>query len=234
MPWRREVAAITLAFLPGQAYGDALAGLLLGESSPSAKLPLTIPAEEGQPSFAHEQYPGTHEGPLQPNAGGLGQPEAWWLQAGEGQQRVTRYSEGLLLGYRWFDAKNVTPAFAFGHGLTYTSFELLKSSLNQSRDEVSCVLRNSGKRKGVETLQLYLGLPYPDKTKAPPLQLKGFAKTALGPGESTVVRFALTSRHRSTWDEKAHAWAEVSGRVEVVVGSSSRDDAALRGNFVMP
>ena len=67
------------------------------------------------------------------------------------------------------------------------------------------MLRNSGKRKGVETLQLYLGLPYPDETKAPPLQLKGFAKTALGPGESTVVRFALTSRHRSTWDEKAHA-----------------------------
>ena len=67
------------------------------------------------------------------------------------------------------------------------------------------MLRNSGKRKGVETLQLYLGLPYPEKTKAPPLQLKGFAKTALGPGESTVVRFALTSRHRSTWDEKAHA-----------------------------
>ena len=139
------------------------------------------------------------------------------------------------------------------------------------------MLRNSGKRKGVETLQLYLGLPYPEKTKAPPLQLKGFAKTALGPGESTVVRFALTSRHRSTWDEKAHAcltrtpiptltltlaltlalplalplpltlaltlttwdekahaWAEVSGRVEVVVGSSSRDDAALRGNFEMP
>ena len=124
MPWRREVAAITLAFLPGQAYGDALARLLLGEASPSAKLPLTIPAEEGQPSFAPEQYPGTHEGPLQPNAGGLGQPEAWWLQAGEGQQRVTRYSEGLLLGYRWFDAKNVTPAFAFGHGLAYTSSNL--------------------------------------------------------------------------------------------------------------
>ena len=101
-------------------------------------------------------------------------------------------------------------------------------------NQVSCVLRNSGKRKGVETLQLYLGLPYPAKTEAPPLQLKGFAKTALGPGESTVVRFALTPRHRSTWNVKAHAWAEVSGRVEVVVGRSSRDDAALRGSFVMP
>jgi|TARA_B110001469_G_C9307134_1_gene166340 beta-glucosidase len=96
------------------------------------------------------------------------------------------------------------------------------------------VLRNRGKRAGVETLQLYLGLPYPAGTTAPPLQLKGFAKTALGPGESTLVRFALTPRHRSTWDEKAHAWAEVSGRVEVVVGTSSRDDAALRGHFVVP
>ena len=231
MPWRQEVAAITLAFLPGQAYGDALASLLLGEGSPSAKLPLTLPAEEGQPAFAPEQYPGTHEGPLQANSVGVSQPEAWWLQAGEGQQRVTHYSEGLLLGYRWFDAKNVTPAFAFGHGLSYTSFELVASSLNQSRDEVSCVLRNSGKRQGVETVQLYLG--FPSDSKSPPLQLKGFAKTALGPGESTVVRFALTPRHRSTWDEATHAWAEVSGRVEVVVGTSSRDEAALRGHFVI-
>lgn len=209
------------AFLPGQAYGGALAALLLGEAAPSAKLPITLPANEGQPAFTAEQYPGRHEGPIE------AQPEAPWLQSPEGLQRVVRYSEGLLLGYRWFDAHGVSPAFAFGHGLTYTRFSL--SALVVGRKAVSCEVRNSGERAGVETVQLYLGLPA--AARSPPLQLKGFAKVALAPGKTTVVRFALKPRDRSTWEEGNHSWVEVQGRVEVVVGTSSRDELALHGHF---
>ena len=221
MPWRDKVAAITLAFLPGQAYGDALAALLLGELAPSAKLPITLPANEWEPAFEEEQYPGTLHGMLEK------EPEEDWLKSSTGQQRVVNYTEGLLVGYRWFDAHNVAPAFAFGHGLTYTSFEL--DNLTVSSEMVSCHVRNSGERDGVETLQLYLGLPA--EAKAPPLQLKGFAKVKLNPGERKPVHFPLTTRSRSTWDAAVHAWREVSGRVEVVVGTSSRDEAALTGHF---
>ena len=137
-------------------------------------------------------------------------------------------SKGVALAFSTSRAsQTVAPAFAFGHGLTYTSFEL--DNLTVSSEMVSCHVRNSGERDGVETLQLYLGLPA--EAKAPPLQLKGFAKVKLNPGERKPVHFPLTTRSRSTWDAAVHAWREVSGRVEVVVGTSSRDEAALTGHF---
>jgi beta-glucosidase len=204
MPWHARVAAITLGFFPGQEYGNALADVLFGDVDPTAKLPLTIPNIDNEMQFTEDMWPGV------------------------GDPKVATYTEGLNVGYRWYNAHYVAPAFPFGHGLTYTSFVL--SSITSSHDAVTVSVTNTGKRNGTAVPQLYLTFPL--DADEPPKQLKGYSRVTLKPDEAATVIFPLNNRSRSIWDTGIHAWKEAPGAFGVYVGFSSQDADALTDGFV--
>ncbi|HEU5400890.1 MAG TPA: glycoside hydrolase family 3 C-terminal domain-containing protein, partial [Terriglobales bacterium] len=204
MPWVDKVPAILEAWYPGEEDGNAVADVLFGKVNPSGRLPITFPrALEDVPASTPAQYPG--------------------------EDGTAHYSEGVFVGYRHYDAKNITPLFAFGFGLSYTNFEY--SNLRISRKEialskpetvtVAVTVKNTGKIAGAEVAQLYLGLPG-NQIPEPPRQLKGFQKVVLRPGEAQRVRFQIKSRDLSFWDVKNHQWKISPGEVSVMLGSSSR------------
>lgn len=199
-PWRANAQGIVAAFMPGQEYGNAVADLLFGDVEPSARLPLTFPAEENQWGFTEAQWPGI--------------------------ENRSVFSEKLEVGYRYYDAHNLEPAFPFGHGLSYTTFTY--ANLKASQQEVSFTLTNSGTRDGVEVPQLYLG--FPNSAGEPPCQLKGFTRVHLSKGQSKQVTLPLNDRAVSIWDTEAGAWSVQPGAFKVFVGSSSRD-VRLTGSF---
>ncbi len=202
MPWASSVPAILQAWYPGQQDGAAVAGLLFGDVNPSGKLPITFPAAEGDtPANTTAQFPGING--------------------------VATYSEGLQVGYRWFDAQQKAPLFPFGFGLSYTTFGY--SGLSVKGGDVSFTVRNTGKRAGAEVPQLYLS--FPAAAGEPPLQLKGFDRVDLAPGQAKRITLHLDQRAFSVWDTAAHAWKQVRGTFTVRVGGSSRSlplQSALR------
>ena len=200
-PWAKEIKALLVNFMPGQEGGNAIADLLFGDVNPSGKLPLTFPNVDNEVNFTKEMYPGTF-----PDHGNPSQQEA-------------SYSEKLLVGYRWYDAHKVAPAFPFGHGLSFTTFHY--SELQSSTSAVSLTLTNNGSAGGAEVVQLYLS--FPAAAGEPPQQLKGFQKVYLQPGEKAQVTLKLSPRDFSIWSVAAHSWQVVSGAFGVAVGSSSRD-----------
>jgi beta-glucosidase len=199
MPWLNEVAAVIEAFYPGQEAGSSIARLLFGDVNFSGKLAMTFPANE-------DQGPGTFF---------LGYP---------GDGMTVNYSEGVLVGYRWYDARNQEPLFPFGHGLSYTAFQYSDLQVSHSggnRIAVNVRIANTGTREGAEVVQLYLGSPA--EAEEPPRQLKGFEKIRLEPGESRLVAMELDESSLATWDTEIHDWRVYPGMYSIMVGSSSRD-----------
>lgn len=207
-----NVTAVVIAHLPGQDSGKALVSLLWGEDNFSGKLPYTLARNESD-------YP-------------------VYAPCGRGRDNTTSpqcdYREGVYLDYRAFDARNMTPRYEFGYGLSYTSFSY--SELVLSTVEGLCTssssgtnlwdvvataqvtVRNSGTVAGEEVAQLYLGIP-----GAPPRQLRGFEKVKLAPGQDARARFELTRRDLSAWHVGMQTWVLQDGEYEVFVGASSRD-----------
>ena len=166
--------------LPGQEFGNALADVLFGAVNPSAKLIVTLPNTENEVGFTPEQYPGVD------------------LQ--------TNYSEKFLIGYRWYTVNQRIPAYPFGHGLSYTTFEY--SKLSVSSTQIKVTVQNTGNRDGSEVAQMYL--EFPAYANTPPLQLKGFFKTPiLEPGQSYVITFPVTTGDISVWNVDIHDWQVV-------------------------
>ena len=195
MPWLDKVPAILQAWFLGGETGHALASVLLGKVNPSGKLPLTFPRKlEDNPTYKH--YPGDLE---------------------------VAYGEDVLVGYRWYDAKNIEPLFPFGHGLSYTQFALSDLEVRQDGDawRATVVIRNIGIRAGAEVVQLYLQMP--EATGEPVHQLKGFQRVRLEPGERRRVSFELGSDDLGCWDVSQKRWHVVAGLYRVYVGRSSRD-----------
>ena len=199
--WISRVPAILQSFFPGQAGGTALAQLLLGEYSPSGKLPITI-ERRWEDNAVHDSY--------YPNRGGT---------------RVA-YTEGIFVGYRHFDKSGIKPLFPFGYGLSYTSFgykNLSVSPTSVSADDpitVSFDVTNTGNRAGAEVAQVYVGdhhahVPRPIK------ELKGFSKVSLNPGETKQVTVTLDSRAFSYYDDKNHRWTAEPGEFDILVGRSA-------------
>ena len=198
MPWLDQVGAVVEAWYPGQEGGNAVASVLFGDINPSGKLPQTFPrSEKDLPTRTPLQYPGVN------------------LRA--------RYSERLLVGYRWYDARNIAPLFPFGHGLSYTSFAYRDVSATRTDRgaRVRVTLENTGRVAGAEVAQVYV--EQPAAAGEPPRQLAGFKKVFLQPGESRTVTILLSDRAFSTWNTRAHAWELVAGLHGIAVGSSSRD-----------
>jgi beta-glucosidase len=201
MPWLGEVAAVLEAFYPGTENGNAIASVLYGEANPSGKLPQTFPEALGDmPAHTPQQYPGVDGKAV--------------------------YSEGLLVGYRWFDAQGIEPLFPFGYGLSYTTFRYADLAVTPQGDgaRVRFTLTNTGDRPGAEVGQVYVGFPPADGE--PPRQLKGFDKVALDPGESKPVTVDLDARSFSHWG--GSGWVTTPGCYAIAVGGSSRD-LPLRG-----
>ena len=228
-PWIEHAAALVDIGLPGEQEGNGAIDVLFGLINPSGKLPHTLPNKFNEVEMTAEQYPGSppdgKEGPpctfapISQDPGGIPSPKFVSCSPTK-----AHYTEKLEVGYRWYDAHDVKPAFAFGFGLSYTTFAY--SGLQVSGREVSFYLKNTGEVTGAEVSQLYL--TYPSVAQQPFKQLRGFNKTVLAPGAQTMVSFTLTDRWLSNWDAVAHAWKLTKGTFAVGVGGSS-DDLPLTG-----
>ena len=221
MPWIREVPAVLEAWFPGIRGGEAIANILFGKVNPSAKLPVTFAKSEAD--LPHPQVPGSSITEIVPvllgGAQRVPQPRPFDIE----------YTEGLKVGYKWFEAEDKEPLFAFGHGLSYTHFAY--SDLQASPREVSFAVANVGPRAGAEIAQVYVGLP--PATGEPPRRLVGWEKIQLSAGESRRVRINLEPLYLAIFDVARDDWRLVPGPYRVFVGGSSRQ-TPLTATIEMP
>ncbi|MAU00447.1 MAG: glycosyl hydrolase [Anaerolineaceae bacterium] len=208
MPWLDAVPAVLQQWYAGQDAGHALADVLFGDINPSGKLPTTFP-KRLQDNPAYINYPGEN-----------------------GQ---VFYGEGIFVGYRYYDKKEVAPLFPFGYGLSYTTFAYDNLRLNGTEfgpgDEITVQVdvTNSGNRAGQEVVQLYVR-DEESRLVRPLQELKAFAKVALQPGETKTVILTLNQQSLAFYDPAEAAWITEPGEFTLLVGSSSRD-IRLQGQF---
>lgn len=222
MPWKVKVPAIIQGWFIGSEAGEALASVLTGDANPSGKLPFTwVNSLQEVGAHALGTYPGT------------------WRKAGGAQTKDNiideEYKEGIYVGYRWADKMKAHPLFAFGHGLSYTQFAISnlradKTSMDANGNITFTVtVKNTGKRAGSETVQLYV-----HDAKAsidrPYKELKGFQKVSLQPGESKDVSITIDKSALSFYDEATSAWKAEAGLFEALVGNAS-DNLKLKKAF---
>jgi beta-glucosidase len=204
MPWLSHVRGVLEAWYPGSEGAQAITSLLFGDSDPAGRLPETFPRSESQlPTRTAAQYPG--------------------ITARNGVPHA-KYSEGVFVGYRYFQAARETPLFPFGFGLSYTSFRfsgLHLKRLKAGRIAVHLTASNTGARGGYAVPELYVGLPSTRSVPEPPRQLAGFSKVWLAPGASARVTMILTRRSLAYWNVRKHRWSVARGCDRVLVGSSS-------------
>ena len=202
MPWAAQVPTILEAFYPGIRGGPAIARILTGKVNPSGHLPISFPASTDQ--LAHPVLPGT------------GMP-------GEAPAAIT-YDEGAAIGYKWYDAKGYKPLWAFGHGLSYTSFGLtdLAAQPDGKAVKVSFAIKNTGKRAGKGVGQVYVA-PADWKTAGweAPKRLGAFAKADLKPGKSRRVELTVDPRLLATYEAANNNWHIKAGTYRLLLGQSS-------------
>lgn len=206
MPWLSRTGAVLQMYYPGQEGAGATADVLFGDADPGGRLTQTFPADE-------HAHPVGGDAARYPGVGGR-----------------QEYSEGVHVGHRWYDAQRVAPLFAFGHGLSYTTWEYEKLTVRPGPGHgrggglrVEFTVRNTGRRKGTEVAQVYVG-PSPDLSLEQPVRLlAGYRKLTLEPGAAQRVVLDIDARTLSSWDPEQHAWVVGSGRREVFAGRSSRE-----------
>jgi len=200
MPWLNSVAGVFENWYGGQETGQAMASLIFGTVDPSGKLPVTFPSSLSQvPAQTTAQWPGTSTG--------------------------VSFSEGVDIGYRWYQSQNITPAFPFGFGLSYTKFSF--SNLNvgafnaDGNATVTATVTNTGTVAGADVAQLYVGDPA--ASLDPPNQLKGFDRVTLNAGQSTTVSFPLNIHDLAAWSPTANVWEAQAGTYAIRVGDASNN-----------
>ena len=194
MPWLAQVKGVVEAWYPGQDDGTDIAAVLFGDVNPSGKLPVTFPQSLAQvPASTAAQWPGSNG--------------------------TVQYSEGVLVGYRWYATKHLTPLFPFGAGLSYTTFAFSHLVVRDGPDgglRVSADVTDTGQRAGSEVAQLYVGDPA--STGEPSEQLKGYQRVTLRPGQTESVSFTLDRSSFAWWN---NGWTVTPGNYAVMVGDSS-------------
>ena len=209
--WIDRVPALIHAWYPGQEGGTALAQILFGDYSPSGKLPASFERRWEDNATFGSYYPQK-----------------------KGEKRV-EYSEGIFVGYRHFDRANIKPLFAFGYGLSYTTFSYSNLSVTPSNGNlagpiaVSFDVTNTGSREGTEVAELYVGDAHASVPR-PVKELKGFARVTLKPGETRRVSIALDHRAFAFYDVSKKAWNAEPGNFSLLIGGAS-DDTRLKGTF---
>ena len=205
MPWLTDVKGLMQAWYLGSQTGNALADVLSGEVNPSGKLPFSFPkklADNGAHSFGETSYPGD----------GMNQ----------------EYKEGIFVGYRWHDTKNIEPLFPFGYGLSYSKFSISGAETDKSsyrsgeKLKVSCTLSNDGDVDGAEVVQLYVGMPN-SKVERAKKELKGFQKVYLKKGTSARVEIEIDINSLAYYHEGNSAWALEKGAYALYLGNSSNN-----------
>lgn len=203
IPWIDQVDAVFQVWYPGQEEGNAEAALLFGDVNPSGKLPVTFGKDrEDFPASTEGEFPGIDE--------------------------VVNYSEGIFVGYRYFDHFGTDILFPFGHGLSYTNFSYNDLSFSTEKLsgndtlEVSYTITNIGNRDGAEISQLYIS-DVEASLERPVKELKGFNKSFLKPGESEICQLYVSKRDLAFWDEDKDCWKAENGAFEIFIGSSSQD-----------
>jgi len=207
LPWVHKVKAVLEMWWPGDEGGWSTANILLGKTSPAGRLPVTW-------GKSLTDYPATD--PKYPE------------RSRHAPDKKTVYSEGVHVGYRWFDKENIEPLFAFGHGLTYTTFDYSGLSISKSNDgglDVKVEIKNSGATASDEVPQVYLGAPgnIPDSVQFPVRALAAFDRIHLSAGESKSVTLHVAPRQLQYWSTKDQKWTTATGKRTVSVGASSRD-----------
>ncbi len=209
MPWAESAGAIVQAWYLGSEAGNSIADVLLGKVNPSGKLPFTFPKKLSDVgAHALGEYPGR-------------------LRA-DSIHYDCRYNEGIFVGYRWHDIRNVEPLFAFGHGLSYTSFEYgtLVSDSGTLRPDgtltLSIPVTNTGAVAGAEVVQLYISEDHP-VVERPSKELKGFAKVYLQPGETRTVTFTVRPQDLAYFDAQSHSWRVTPGTFRAHAAAASDD-----------
>ncbi|MDE1964303.1 MAG: glycoside hydrolase family 3 C-terminal domain-containing protein [Xanthomonadaceae bacterium] len=205
MPWLHQVDGVLEAWYPGANGGEAIARVLFGEIGPSGRLPMTWPKDESQ--LPRPTIPGA-------GLAAIGIPPQ-----GEPQQDVDYNIEGADVGYRWFEKRHLEPLFAFGYGLSYTTFDYGKPVLENRDGQISVRLRitNTGKREGVTVPQLYVAPPAGDTTK----RLAGWQRVDLKPGQSREVRIVASPVRLAHYDAAKHGWVRDAGRYRFELGHTS-------------
>ncbi len=197
MPWLSSVKGVLEAWYPGQEDGTAIASILFGNTDPSGHLTVTFPTSLSQvPASTAAQWTGTNG--------------------------TVQYSEGVDVGYRWYDSQGLTPMFPFGYGLSYTTFSFSNLTVGTLPEggaaTVTAKVTNTGSRAGADVAQLYV--TDPSASGEPPGQLEGFARVNLQPGASQTVTFQLTQRNLQYWNSSSNAWAVSTGSYGIEVGDS--------------
>ena len=201
MPWLAKVTAVIQAWYPGQEAGNAIADILFGDVNPSGKLPQTFP-KRLQDNPAYINYPG--------------------------ENGRVYYGEGVFVGYRYYEKKEIEPLFPFGYGLSYTTFtydDLVLDTTEYAADETiqaRATITNSGSRAGQEIVQLYLH-DVESRLVRPEKELKSFTKIALAPGETKTITLSLTPEARSFYDPAVSDWVAEAGEFEIRIGRSASD-----------
>lgn len=198
--WEKKAKAILFAGYPGMEGGNAIARVIFGDVNPSGKLTMTFPKKlEDSPAHAVGEYPG--------------------------KDGVVKYNEGIFVGYRYFDTKKIEPQYAFGHGLSYTTFLYENLVVNKGDNQsvtATVTVRNTGSRAGAEVMQLYVR-DVQSSVERPEKELKGFQKVVLQPGESKDIIITLSVDAFRFFDEKKMEWVLEPGKFEIIAASSSRD-----------
>ena len=235
MPWIDNVDAVVETWFPGIQGGPAIAEVLTGAVNPSGKLSVTFP--KSVQDLPHPNLPGMDIFlELQKKNANIA--------PGPGSQRSTlppfdaNYDEGLLVGYKWYDAKQKTPLFSFGHGLSYTTFTYATAKLTHTGDiQVTFQLKNTGTRPGSEVSEIYTTLP--TETNEPPKRLVGWSKTDLKPGESKTVTVTIDSHYFAIFNASKNTWEIVPGDYQLMIGGSSdslplKQTLHLEGELLKP
>lgn len=203
MPWVNDVPTIMEGWFGGTEGGSAIASILIGDVNPSGKLPMTFAVKlEDYPAQTAEEYPG--------------------------DSINVKYNEGIFVGYRWMEKQKTKTLFPFGHGLSYTKFDYGKASsssptLNKNEVLKICIpVKNVGKMKGKETIQLYIG-DEKCSVERPLKELKGFRKVELAQGEEQIIEFNISVDDLKFYDETQKNWKAELGKFKAYVGASSAD-----------
>lgn len=204
MPWISSIKSLIHAWYGGNETGNAIADVLFGDVNPSAKLPLSFPKRiQDNPAFLSYRT----------------------------ERGRTLYSEDVYVGYRWYEALDSPALFPFGHGLSYTTFELsdLKVEKTEKDVKVSVKVTNTGDRAGAEVVQVYVAQNKPSIRR--PTELKGFEKVWLEKGESKTAEVSIQTKYAASfWDEVRDAWIMEKDGYQVLVGTSS-GKPLLKGSF---
>jgi len=239
MPWLKNVKAVLWSYFLGQERGNAMANVISGKVNPSAKLPFTL-----EKDFKDAQNPYFNYIGGKPFWQGDNKAyKDYWLQQRQGAKASSKefmeyvkpgevirvpYSEGVFMGYRWYDKQKKDVLFPFGFGLSYTKFEYSNCKLSkktiQKNDSItlSIEVKNTGKMKGAEIVQLYIS-DTESSVERPIKELKHFDKIMLKPGEKSTVNFTVKTGDLAFWSETDHGWKVEPGSFEIQIGASSRD-----------